>query len=713
MRLTTRRRVLQTGMLLLAAVTVGADAGFLAAGRPPIRVLVVTGGHEFDRSFFALFDRIEDVDYTHVAHPAAREELTPERSRGLDAVVLYDLYRSAPFDERARADFVDLLERGIGLLVLHHALASHPTWPGYEEIVGGRYLLEPQRSRGSVVPASTYRHGVRFRVEIADRTHPITTGLDDFELEDEVYGGFQVAPGVRPLLLTAHPASGRVIGWARSYGSARVVFLQPGHGPGAYGNASYRRLIERSLRWVAGRLPERGRTDDEVLAGAERRIERYRTGPLVVRVVGEGGRPVEGAAVRIRQRRHEFLFGCNVFAHGRLGDGELENAYRDRFAALFNFATLPFYWGHYERKQGEPEHADRERVARWCRERGIVTKGHPLVWNHPASVPEWLPADTARIRALSDERVTDCARRLRSLIGVWDVVNEATDPWRFRDDNRMTAAFEETGVVDWTLGSFAAARRGNPEATLLINDYRTDREYEALLTRLVSGGRPVFDAIGIQSHMHSGCWNPLKVWEVCERFARFGAPLHFTETTIVSGPRAGRWRWGKTEPGLEERQAREVAAFYTVLFSHPSVEAITWWDLSDLRAWQGAPAGLLRRDLSPKPAYERLLDLVRRRWWTEREETTGADGVVRVRGFFGDYEVEAAYGGKRGSCSARHARAAGRTEMTVSLRTARLGRNPPRRNADLGALSDDERSFEERPCCPNTGVSNPPRDSAD
>ena len=43
-----------------------------------------------------------------------------------------------------------------------------------------------------------------------------------------------------------------------------------------------------------------------------------------------------------------------------------------------------------------------------------------------------------------------------------------------------------------------------------------------------------------------------------------------------------------------------------MIFSHPAVEAITWWDFSDRGAWQRAPAGFLRDDLSPKPAYERL-----------------------------------------------------------------------------------------------------------
>ena len=54
-----------------------------------------------------------------------------------------------------------------------------------------------------------------------------------------------------------------------------------------------------------------------------------------------------------------------------------------------------------------------------------------------------------------------------------------------------------------------------------------------------------------------------------------------------------------TTPGrASSEQAEHVAEFYTVLFSHPAVEAITWWDFTDQDAWQQAPAGLVRSDMS-------------------------------------------------------------------------------------------------------------------
>jgi GH35 family endo-1,4-beta-xylanase len=78
-------------------------------------------------------------------------------------------------------------------------------------------------------------------------------------------------------------------------------------------------------------------------------------------------------------------------------------------------------------------------------------------------------------------------------------------------------------------------------------------------------------------------------------------------------------RWGESTPDLEEKQAEQVARFYTALFAHPAVEAVTWWDFSDARAWKNAAAGWLRKDMSPKPVYERLRSLIKGDWWSKTD----------------------------------------------------------------------------------------------
>jgi len=183
---------------------------------------------------------------------------------------------------------------------------------------------------------------------------------------------------------------------------------------------------------------------------------------------------------------------------------------------------------------------------------------------------------------------------------------------------------------------------------LLINDYRADPAYERVIEKLVDAqGKRLYDVIGIQSHMHGGAWSNRKAWDVCQRFARFKVPLHFTELTILSGQRGWgrRPNWASTPEG-EEYQTKNVVRIYTMLFSHPAVEAITWWDFSDFRAWQRAPAGFLRKDMTPKPAYRELRKLIKGKWWTTAAVKTGPDGAVGFRGFLGDYEVTVRAAGK-------------------------------------------------------------------
>jgi GH35 family endo-1,4-beta-xylanase len=177
---------------------------------------------------------------------------------------------------------------------------------------------------------------------------------------------------------------------------------------------------------------------------------------------------------------------------------------------------------------------------------------------------------------------------------------------------------------------------------LLVNDYRIEPRYYQILDSLRENGKSLFDTIGIQSHMHDGVWPLHEVWDKCDTFGKLGRPLHFTESTIVSGPRKGPGEnWGETTAEGEARQADLTANFYTTLFAHPAVQAITWWDFSDFATWQNAPAGWLHRDMSPKPVYERLMSLIKGEWWTQAEATTDGRGQVNLRAFYGTHRLTA------------------------------------------------------------------------
>jgi endo-1,4-beta-xylanase len=398
---------------------------------------------------------------------------------------------------------------------------------------------------------------------------------------------------------------------------------------------------------------------NEILDQAEARIEKYRKGDAVLKLAGPDGEPLRNSlAVKIEQKRHKFLFGCNIFKLGRCSTPEDNAAYEKRFAALLNFATLPFYWWNYERRQGQPDDERTDQIVRWCKAQNITTKGHPLAWNYVD--PRWLPDDPDKAMQAQMKRIGRCVQRFKNDIDIWDVVNEATHYDRDEIKKQapiLTEAIRKMGVGAYVREAFKEARQANPKATLLINDYRTDPDFEkkVISELLDEAGKPLYDVIGIQSHMHGGCWPVQKIWEVCERFAKFDKPLHFTETTLVSGAQGWElskkredpdFRWISTPEG-EKRQAEQVAEFYRVLFSHPAVEAITWWDFTDQNAWQQAPAGLVRADMTPKPAYDELERLIKGKWWTQAETKTNAEGAARFRGFLGEYEVSVQIDGKK------------------------------------------------------------------
>lgn len=236
-------------ILLLAALVAGSVTAAAADGK--IKVLVVTGGHGFDKEpFFKIFSENADITFTAAAH--ARTNATAyERDDFLsyDVVVFYDMMRH--ITERQKAQFTALTEKGVGLVVLHHALAAFADWPDFERIIGGRYPEPVREKPGTVTEAVGWKHDEVVPVVIVARDHPITAGLKDFTIHDEIYWGYRVQPDVTPLITTTHPKSGKPLGWCRTEGKSRVVYLQLGHGPEAFADANYRKLLGQSIRWAA------------------------------------------------------------------------------------------------------------------------------------------------------------------------------------------------------------------------------------------------------------------------------------------------------------------------------------------------------------------------------------------------------------------------------------------------------------------------------
>jgi type 1 glutamine amidotransferase len=211
-----------------------------------LRLLVVTGGHDYEPSFYTVFEGYGDWNWTHaVSNQAAFKS---DLRKKYDVVVLYDF--SQDLDEKGRKNLQDFLESDKGLVVLHHAIADYQAWPWwYQEVVGGKYLL---RAEGST-PGSTYKHDEELLVRPVG-THPITSGIGPLHIRDETYKGMWMSPNNKILLQTDNPTSDGPIAWISSYPKSRVVYLELGHDSAAHRNPAYRALVRNSILWTAGRL---------------------------------------------------------------------------------------------------------------------------------------------------------------------------------------------------------------------------------------------------------------------------------------------------------------------------------------------------------------------------------------------------------------------------------------------------------------------------
>ena len=399
-------------------------------------------------------------------------------------------------------------------------------------------------------------------------------------------------------------------------------------------------------------------------------IEKHRKGNGKIILEGKDGDLLKNAVIKINQTGHEFRFGANLFMLDELETEEKNDRYKKCFAELFNMATLPFYWRDLEPEKGKQRYGKNspkiyrrpapDLCIEFCEKHGIEPREHALAYEQ--WFPTWLKGkSTDVVKRELERRYAEIAERYADKIPTIEVTNEMIS-WC---DRYVTDFYNDPEYVAYC---FKLSEKYFPNNELCINEATgfcwTDwcsihsAYYSYIENALLRGAR--IDAIGMQYHIFEEQYSDKYfklldlegLYKHMELYAKFGKPLEITEITIPS------YSWNAED---EKLQADILEHLYTLWFSHPQVSQIVYWNVVDgyahlwsqdrekIKASQGnmGPGsenyyhgGLLRFDMSPKPAYLRMKELLTERWHTEDTITVNENGEADFRGFYGSYDVE-------------------------------------------------------------------------
>jgi type 1 glutamine amidotransferase len=187
------------------------------------------------------------VDVTE--HP---EELTTDTLARCDALISNwnawgDTAQVKEWPEATRAAFIGFVRGGKGLVSVHAGSSSFYDWPEYQQMVCASWDLA-KTGHGPI-------H--EFPVTIADAEHPITRGMRDFAIRDELWHRAGLQPDVK-VLATAYSATDQQgtgqqepVVLAREYGQGRSVTILLGHDLEAMKHPAWCALLTRSTEWAA------------------------------------------------------------------------------------------------------------------------------------------------------------------------------------------------------------------------------------------------------------------------------------------------------------------------------------------------------------------------------------------------------------------------------------------------------------------------------
>lgn len=378
--------------------------------------------------------------------------------------------------------------------------------------------------------------------------------------------------------------------------------------------------------------------DERVFQDARQNINQIRKGIIRIQFKNATEDPIQNTNVNITLSKHEFLFGAMFFHYDE--SSSTNDLYASMWTDVFNFAVLPFYYSMWDNETSFSEEKRINSTLAYCAEHNITTKGHCLVWNHPAGIPEWLDVESMTQQEIKDHyynRISSLTYKYRNNISYWDVTNEM-----------LHRKFPKIDSLElFVHNCFMVARNSVPTNNLIINDYGMlghtfgIGEMERFLARLNALGTP-YDIIGMQGHVMDTDWIPsYEIKGTLDGFSKLGKPIHITELMVssIAAPITNSWKKGTWSQHL---QAEFLERLYTTVFGNPACESLLYWGFEDrdITSSRYDGYGLINSDLSPKPAYLTLKRLIKDTWHTDLLNIqTDSEGWVEFEGFYGTYNI--------------------------------------------------------------------------
>lgn len=231
-----RRWFLATTCLaaLLTNPTAVNAARTVPAGK--VRVLVtVDGSHGWPEKEPIFKDVVANAGDFDITVSNDLDEWQADRIRKYELVVIHTTGGS--LTDGQIDGLMKFIEAGGGIVGIHSASDSFKSCDRYWQLIGGQFI--------------GHGHG-RFRVEIVDQWHPITVGLDPFEIIDEDYQ-HKYHPKAEIQVLTRKAGDDRNMAWVRHVGLGRLVYIANGHGLPAFRKPAFQTLLTNAMYWAAKR----------------------------------------------------------------------------------------------------------------------------------------------------------------------------------------------------------------------------------------------------------------------------------------------------------------------------------------------------------------------------------------------------------------------------------------------------------------------------